>query len=371
MSSNIFQFILFLLIISAVPAEACRFSNNLRDGIENLFRNGSTPNYDRASLEKLLVKEKIPSFIKLNASNEKVPVVLINRESRSKVKKIFDNSFGTMVKLQPSYGNDHGMLRIGQNIIDLDAPGQRGFGELHNTGLSWKGAGDYISRRRDDDGVILEVLYSLNREESDIIDLYQRVRRAAVFKTKFTFGNFKTPDDPMLLRTGGEHCFVFCKGGAVSSHISEVSNSLHERGFVDLDAFLKRDDVKDLMGSIEATFLYSDSKDLSLWLLDDDVILRSWRKILNSDPSLKREDDLMSLRLLLTYNTSKNYKGILEKLGVTSSFGVEDIKNPRATAILVYDQAADVKKFKRAEYKPHGAFVNWPNTEQFGLGLRP
>ncbi|MDO9182554.1 MAG: hypothetical protein Q7U04_09095, partial [Bacteriovorax sp.] len=182
-------------------------------------------------------KNNIPVFYKQNHAGEEIPFILVNRDSSKKLSHLIENSFGTDVTLQPKRNNDHGLLRAGNFIIDLDLPGLRGYGEINKTGLAWKNFSSYTEKRQFDADVILEIAYLVTPEEKKIIDFYQRIRRAAIFRVRFVLNNFKTEEQPFLLNTGNEHCFIFCKGQAVAGHIAELREKLAELGLKNIDDF--------------------------------------------------------------------------------------------------------------------------------------
>ena len=308
-------------------------------------------------------KNGIPVFIKQNQAGEEIPVILVNKTTSGKLKKFIENSYGTEVALQPGYSNDHGLLRTGNAIIDVDAPGYRGYGEIHNTGLAWKDFNSYTTRRTTQSGVILEVSYLVTPEEKKAIDLYQRIRRAAIFRVKFAFKDFKTEDHPFLLATGGEHCFIFCKAQAVTSHISELSNKLYSLGVKNPDDYFAKPEVIEKLSAIKNLILSTASKDLSPELINKQEIIKSFEG-LYPETVKTSEQKAEFIRWALSYDGSKNYNRVLKDLGVTSDYGVGDARNKRVSAILVYDENANLENFNKGIYSTKGAFTSWPTGAQ-------
>jgi len=308
-------------------------------------------------------KNGVPVFMKQNAYGEEIPFVLVNRDSAPKLKNFIENSYGTDVALQPGYGNDHGLMRTGNFIIDVDAPGYRGFGELHKTGLAWKEFNAYTARRTTQSGTILEVAYLLTPEEKKIVDFYQRIRRAAIFRVKFSFKDFKTEDHPFLLNTGGEHCFIFCKAQAVSSHINELQGKLQAMGLQNPDEYLSKKEVQEKLNQYKEFILNYDPNQLAPELATHPKIIAFFEgQYPASINTVEKKADF--IRWLVSYDGSKNYNRVLKDLGVTSDYGVGDARNKRVSAILVYDEAANKENFNKGVYEAKGAFTSWPAGPQ-------
>jgi hypothetical protein len=317
----------------------------------------------RAFVANFAKKNDIPVFMKQSAGGDEIPFILVNRESAPRLKNFIENSYGTDVALQPGYGNDHGLMRTGNYIIDVDAPGYRGYGEIHKTGLAWKEFGSYTSRRKMDSGVILEVSYLLTPEEKKIVDVYQRIRRAAIFRVKFSFKDFKTEDHPFLLNTGGEHCFIFCKAQAVTSHIYELQGKLQAMGVANPDEFISNLEIQKKLESYQDFILKMDPNDLAPELATHPKIIAFFEG--HYPKTIKTvEQKGEFVRWLVSYDSSKKYNRVLKDLGVTSDYGVGDARNKRATAILVYDETVKKDDFNKGLYKTEGAFTSWPAGNQ-------
>ena len=308
-------------------------------------------------------KNKIPVFMKQNQMGEDIPVILVNKKSTKKLANFIDNSYGTEVVLQPGYSNDHGLLRTGNFIIDVDAPGYRGYGELHKTGLAWKDFSSYTERRRADSGVILEVSYLVTPNEKKVIDLYQRIRRAAIFRVKFAFKDFKTEDHPFLLAGGGEHCFIFCKAQAVTSHIYELQQKLISMGLKNPDEFFLKPEIINRMNTLQEIILKTDPNSLNPDMISTKKLLESFNGFYPSEITTN-EQKADFLRWAISYDSSKNYNRVLKDLGVSSDYGVGDARNKRVSAILVYDEGANPEEFNKGVYSAKGAFTAWPTGTQ-------
>ncbi|AUN98714.1 hypothetical protein C0V70_11490 [Bacteriovorax stolpii] len=309
-------------------------------------------------------KNKIPVFFKQNDQGVDVPVILLNAQSGPKLQAYLENSFGTQVALQKDWNNDHGLLRAGNYIIDLDTPGARGFGEIEETGLAWKNLQTYLTRRTIGSSPTLEVSYLLTPNEKSVIDYYQKVRRAALFRVKFTFGGHDGPDYPNLLKGGGEHCFIFCKAQSVYSHVSEIKTRLSALGIKNPDKTLEDAKIQKAIAQVQTLINETDPTDLHSEMLADKKTLALFSSIYPKE--LKNDQKkLEMINWLVSYDSSKRYGEVLDGLGVTGDYGIDDAINKRASAIFVYDEGADPAAFNNANYSNFGKFVSWPATKQY------
>ncbi len=309
-------------------------------------------------------KNKIPVFFKQNDHGVDVPVILLNAKSAPILKEYLENSFGTQVALQKNWNNDHGLLRAGNYIIDLDTPGARGFGEIEETGLAWKNIQTYLPKRHAGSSPTLEVSYLLTPNEKSVIDYYQKVRRAAIFRVKFSFGGHASPNYPNILKNGGEHCFIFCKAQAVYSHVSEIKMKLSALGIKNPDKTLEDPKIQKAILEVQELINKTQPIDLHGDILGDKTTLALFNDIYPQDVTTNMKK-LELINWLVSYDSSKRYGAILENLGVTGDYGIGDAINARASAIFVYDEAADQAAFNNAVYSNFGKFVSWPQTKQY------
>ncbi len=321
-----------------------------------------------ALIRRLHADPSAPAFLKTTRNGE-LPVILVNPETykaNPEIKTYMDSSMGTQIVLQPDWNNDHGLMRDGGVIIDVDTPGARNFGELNETGIAWKKVDSYIPRRKSTAQVILEVSYALRPEEKAVVDYYQRARRAAIFRVKFTFGGADNPEgQPNMLQGGGEHCFVFCKGSAVSSHISEIAGNLRTLGLGDVNAIMPRPEVKAYLAKVREKLMKANVDDADKFKRD---LAITPALIKGLDPlfpkTMPPKDRKTAAAWLVAYDASTQYQRLLNALGVTPDLSVNDMNNPRATAILVYDKAQSAEAFGNATYTANGKFYNWTTQGQ-------
>lgn len=318
----------------------------------------------RKFIAQFAKKHSIPAFIKQNDKGIDVPVILVNKKTAPKLKELFENSFGTQVALQKDWNNDHGLLRHGNYLIDLDSPGARGFGEIEETGLSWKNLSTYLPKKTAASSPVLEVSYLLTPNEKSVIDYYQKVRRAALFRVKFTFGGVVNGDYPNMLKSGGEHCFIFCKADAVSAHVHEIRTRLTDLGLKDPDEFLKNAEVIKKINAIQEVLNEVRPEDLHHGILGSDGMLDLLTKFYPENIKTKAQK-LDFLNWVVSYDSSRKYSTVLRDLGITRDYGIRDAINQRASAIFIYDEGADANSFNNATYTNFGKFVSWPQTKQF------
>lgn len=317
----------------------------------------------RNFLIKFAKKNDIPVFIKQNDQGVEVPIILLNSKTAKKLDSFLENSFGTQVALQKDWNNDHGLLRAGKNIIDLDSPGARGYGELHQTGLAWKDVHGYLAHRGYGSSPILEVSYLLTPTEKNIIDYYQKVRRAAIFRVQFTFGGHNGPDYPNLLKSGGEHCFIFCKASAVQSHLSEIKSKLTSYGLKDPDSVLENPNFKILMKKLQDEVNKTDAGKVNPNMLSGANTLTNFNSFYPEGLAANKKKEFIDW--LVAYDSSKKYMSVMRDLGVSGDYGLRDAINKRASAIFVIDEAASIESFKQGTYTNSGKFTNWPNGKQY------
>jgi hypothetical protein len=318
----------------------------------------------RSGLALAMKDQAVPAFFK-NARNGKVPVVLLNGKTYPEVKPYVENSLGTQVYLQPNWKNDHGGIRVLGHLIDVDLPGYREYGEIHGTGLAWKPLESYVNRGGR--SVIVEVSYYLTPREKAVADYYHRVRRAALYRVPFTFGNAQ-PDlqQANMLRNGGEHCFVFCKASAVNGHVREMAQKIGAFGVEDLARYMQRPEVIDFIDQARELIARVDpKKSLGPDMLVENANIQKSLEAIAPPGVLADRQELRNFgNLLIGYDSAQKYSELMRALNVSSDVGFTDLDNPRVTAILIYDNDAPAEAFFEASYEARGAFSTWRNEGQ-------
>lgn len=225
----------------------------------------------RQVLIDAMIKAKIPGFIKTTPNGD-MPVVLVNSNTYKKLSPHMKNSVGILIALQPDHTNDHGLLRVSENIIDVDSPGKRGFGEINKTGLTWKNVASYLKRRHENSYVLVEVVYKVTDEELLAMDYYQRVRRAAIIRVPFTYDDVPPEKGLNNLLRSGEHCFVFSKCSAVDSHISEMKQKIETLSNLSTDKVMKDPVVQAFLKDTREKILVHPANELSPFLYTEDAV---------------------------------------------------------------------------------------------------
>ncbi len=318
----------------------------------------------REYMARFAVKKGIPVFYKLNAKGEKVPVILLNQHTAKKLKKYLEQSFGTQVALQKNWNNDHGLLRKGDTIIDLDTPGARGYGEINETGLAWKNIFSYLALKTSDDYPVLEVSYLLTKEEKNVLEYYQRVRRAALYRVQFTFNGNESPIFPETLKSGGEHCFSFCKAESVSEHAQEIISRLKVMGLKNPIEYRNKPEIQVILQKIRDVINATPDNSLHNLMTAQPAVRKLFSGLFPS--TVKNEKArLQFINWMVSLDSTLQYETLIKNLGITGHYGIEDAINQRSTVLFVYDESANVNDFKKAKYSNEGKFTEWPKTKQF------
>jgi hypothetical protein len=317
----------------------------------------------RTYMARFAVKKGIPVFYKLNSAGEKVPVILLNKFTAKKLKKYLDHSFGTQVALQKNWKNDHGLLRKGDTIIDLDTPGARGFGEINETGLAWKNLYTYLELKTPQHYPVLEVSYLLSKEEKSMLEYYHRVRRAALYRVPFTFDGNESPIYPETLKEAGEHCFSFCKAEYVGDHALEILSRIKLMGLKNPQEYMQKPEIQDALKKVRDIINSTPDENLHQLMTANPTI----RKLFSASfpATIKKEKTrLQFINWIISLDSTLQYEKMIKDLGVTGDYGIEDAINQRSTVIFVYDESVNVNDFKNAKYKNEGKFTEWPKTKQ-------
>ncbi len=323
------------------------------------------------SVAKAIGRDQVAGFAIRNnvpalETDYNVPILLVNKETVKSLRPLLATSIGIQVALQPAWKNDHGLLRVGTSIIDMDTPGARGFGELHRTGLAWKDVQEYTARKNDGTSKVIEVLYSLTPEELQTATVYQRVRRAAIYRVPFTFGGGAANNNhPNMIPHGGENCFSFCRGTSLSSQVSYMQSEVQKltgQSFVELK---KTQEVSQFLSeAIQKIAAVTDVN--SAAALNNSMVMnlkqtKSVTDLLAKDKSA--EDQQILLNWLVALETSTKYANLLRTLEVGSGSGWEGSRNSRTTAILVHDVTANREKFVDPQYTLPGIFNTWKHAD--------
>lgn len=310
----------------------------------------------RGDLVKRVQREGVPAFYKRVAPGREIPVVLVDAQTYGKIQPVMDHTIGPQVVLQPDWKNDHGSLHILGHLIDVDTPGARGFGEIHQTGLAWKPIGGYLQRRGQGAYTILETAFAVTPDEARVADYYHRVRRGALVRVKFTFTQVNYPaGTPNLLQHGGEHCFVFCKAGAVRSHVQEIASKIEQMGIPDVRAWLAQDSVREFLNAASVRVMAADvTKGLAPNMLETPELLQLLGAAVPANFPKNRLPELANW--VVGYDASAKYQELVERLGFQGGVGIEEAASPRALAIFVYTDSSHAPAFRDGSFTAKGIF---------------
>lgn len=351
-------------VISGTPALA---GPECAKAVESVLRSLEDKDYAgaRPALIAMLQREGAPAYLK-RVGNSEIPVILVTKNTAPKIQEFLDNSFGTQIALQPGYNNDHGMMRLTDRIIDVDLPGARGFGEIHQTGIAWKPLGSYLERRQAGSGVLLEVSYALKPDEKLDAELYQRVRRAAIIRANFTFGGTGARNDlPNMMASGGEHCFIFCKGSAINTQESEIRSRIQKLGVADVNSLLNDPRTQRFLSLTREHILAVDPNNKNL-LNNSTVTGTQFLEVLGGavPEHLNKQEKMTLANWIVGLDATQRYRALLGNLGVTSDMAIADAHSKRATAILVYDSDQKSADFRSGKYTSDGKFYNLRSGDQ-------
>lgn len=316
-----------------------------------------------ADLSKLSVNEVIakvketgvPAFTKSTPQGD-LAVILVNSATIEKLQPLIKSSFGTAVHLQPTWKNDHGSLRLGSWLIDVDTPGARGFGEINQTGIAWRNIDDYVKRSTSN---IIETGFLLSPDEMKVASLYQKIRRSALYRVPFTFGNQEVQAAANMLKSG-EHCFVFSKGSVVGSHVYEIKERLQKLG-INSEDLLKNPEVERVFEDVVAEIVAMEPGRLK-----ENDVLKALEPLTDAlkNNGLSSEIATEASRWIVALRATESYQQLLENLGVTGGTGFDDMRSARARFVFVFDSIDKEPAFRGAEYTAKGYFNIWEKSGQ-------
>lgn len=345
----------------------------------DLFSRGAVTFTQRASISRSRVLDllkatpDVPAFLR-RTTNGDVPVILLTDRTAKKIRELTDASIGTMFVQQVGYRNDHGLMRVGQNIVDVDMPGARGYGELNRNGIAWKDLQAYLLRWASAEAMgqrvynKIEIGFLLTPQELETAKFYQIVRRASIIRVPFTFGGAQADMNQANMLSAGEHCFIFCKGSAISSHVNEIRGKMRELGINDVDAFMTKPEVQAYLDTARAALLATNPNDgtqLNWSAVNRDEMTQSLLPILPEglEPIQRRT----LINWIVGLDASDRYNKLRTALGISYDSGTGDMNSPRASFVLVYASESNVASFREATFTSPGVFYNWDNVNQSPL----
>ena len=300
------------------------------------------------------------TIAEVSNSGKKIPTILVNINSVRELDPLFEKSLGIVVIHQKDYKNDHGMIRVGPYFIDRDAPGHRARGEILDTGLAWASVEEYVDFNHNRGGYNrIEVLFSLTDAEYQTAMTYQMMRRAAIVRPDFRFGNVTNPTDTNnVLDDCGEICFSFSTGSAINQQISSITRKLQS---------YKLENLKELQNSAEVKKLITHVKNylfemrLKNYKVSPKVAYKFEIPQKIKDLNMEHEQELEFINWLIGLEISQEYQQLLTTLSIQNSNNYSNITSARASAVLVYDGNTKLEMFLNPEYTSQGIFSTWKN----------
>lgn len=315
-------------------------------------------------LDFLRENRDVPAFIRKSSQGD-VPVIMLNAQTLPKLRPLLAQSAGYMFVQQVGYRNDHGLMRTGSYIIDADTPGARGYGELHANGLAWKDVNGYLPRMTEHHSVMIETGYLLPREDFQIINYYQKVRRASIFRVPFTFGGNPNRNLPNMIDNIGEHCFVFCKGAIVRGSVANIAGRLQRLGATDVEAIMKDSVVSSFLAEVQQSIQIvspDDGRVLNWGMYNGPAILQKLAHVIPQN--LVENDKRVFVNWLIAMDASKKYSDFLTRYQVSSDGGYQDMNNGQTSFMLIYAHMNQAPAFRDATFQSPGVFYSWSNQNQ-------
>jgi hypothetical protein len=316
----------------------------------------------RSEMAQRLKENKIPSVM-MKTYSQDIPVVLLNARTAPALNDLINQSIGTMVAHQPGYKNDHGLLRLKYTIADMDSPGSRRRGELHKTGISWVDLKAYL-------GMVskykrIEVTYALTPSETRTAEIYARMRRAAIVRARFAFGEFKQVDTPPNLMDSGENCFGFCSAGGLYQEIREIKTRFQNTGVGSFDELMAKPDVQIWLDQVGQSLMNADvnsaeglSPQIPTWMIAPESVAKN-----PVFQAMSQEQKSETLNWLAGGKISMDYAQLTQDLGFSATGnGFAAMHNARATAVLVYDSTTSDTDFVSPAYTSPGIFSTWNHS---------
>ena len=326
----------------------------------------------KTDLQEQIRSKQIPARITRGQQNN-IPVVLLNDHTAIQLSPYILKSMGTQVVYQPEWRNDHGLVRFQNVIADMDAPGARRFGELHATGIQWKELYKYVELRSEPGRgrqVLMEVSYALNRSESEVASIYPTMRRSAIVRVPFTFGGRQgNLEQQNMLKNSGEHCFIFCSGSGIGGQIREIADNYQQMKLGDIEVILKDAEVEAFLDKVDLILIGSQRSNQEKYMIPEIA------KYIKGYPELTQRifkdltevQKIEAMNWIIAYRASKNYQSLLKNLKISGDTGYRDMANPRATALLIYDNGVTGEQFTSPDYRAEGKFSSWTHQNTDAL----
>ncbi len=323
--------------------------------------------FNRQRLMEYLKVKKIPAFQR-ETMHGPIPVILLNKKTYPDLGYLLDDSMGMAASLHPGGGTDHGMFRNKTVLLDLYNPGQRlDAGEIHNTGLAWKDLHEYLAQRKPTSRKIMDMAFLLTDAERDTVNLYQRIRRAAVFRAKYAFYKEDAywKNLPHMLESGAEHCYTFPPASHGASYCAEMGRFLTQVGLKPFEELKKDPRVVEFLSRAKQIVLSAPWREADQMnhhaLLNRPELLALIEPVVGAQKSLDEKIKIMSY--LLSIEATTNYMKTLNALEIGTGGGnYFNYNRSRATALFIYDETPGVEeKFFNGSYETKSDYYSFLN----------
>jgi hypothetical protein len=341
------------------------------------------PKFRRHALLHHLTGLGVPVMLKQTRVGA-IPVVLVNPVDVDDLKSFFDNTVGFSIQHQPRHATDHGMIRIGSTLMDVDSPGKRGYGEIHQTGLSWFQLASHV-RHNDplapgNEAMVperrIEIVYLPTAAQMKSLKYYQWSRRAAIFRVPYNFGGGRSDLGlPGTLRTFSEHCFTYSMGRGLSDQISEMESIVASRfGRAAQDLLAQPNVIRFLALAREKITDWQATYDVvaDARIFDPEVALRT---IIEGQqgpaqpllsliepllPNAMTNEKLAAANWLIALDSTLQYQQVMGELGYQGSYSFSEIQSQTAAAVAVYDfDRTAFGAFSNGTYSSSGRTGTW------------
>lgn len=333
----------------------------------------------RSAIYKELQRLHVPTVIK-QTSRGSLPVVLLNSMTARQMHSLLARTMGTVNTYQPNSANDHGALRFQEMLVDKDLPSMRSRGELHRTGIAWADLLSLLdfSRQQVELGgfqqphVRVETVYALSENEMRTVNLYHRMRRAAIIRVPFVIrGEVSGQGGRNSVDSVHETCYGFCKSNLLPVVLNEMEKEIIRilPMFINLpevlsngenreqiiDSLLAKDDVQLWLREVEEMLLNENHNRLEVYLATEVGLPQSLQEF----HILSIFDKMEAVNWLVGYHLTKQYWQLMKNLEMSENKDNSDMEHRRASMIFVYDSLVSDDGFLSSDYKRRGAYSQW------------
>lgn len=332
-----------------------------------------------AVVEFLKHHPEIPAFEKETA-NGAVPVLHLTAENLPKLKPLLDRSFGIGVELKPDelhpdgtvarVRGDHGMMRLQTALIDLGQQNDRQGGptiEFNSNGIGWKDLEKVLPWRRP----LIMDSYLMPEADLNVVQSFQRIRRASFFRTKFSFAKearHLNYDIPNFFDSIEENCFDFCKSQQTSRMIEEIDRAMSALVGDRAAAIASSSEAARFIAEGRARVLAVDPYNrevLNFDMLGDLLTSSGLARVLPA--GLTEQQKITVGNLLVSRVVTSEYAALLKRYQISLAHGFDDLQKAPVTFVVVIDPDVNEQEFRAGGYHAQAKWHNWTTDGQHPL----